>query len=130
VTDLLAGPYAELVTDLRAFASGLPAYEAAVELLVAHDRHLHDLHFVDECVVTVEVGAKPPVTWIDWDAVAALSATADQLPDAIALLAAELAGVDTGHPLGELIDRATAMDRVAVRIGLNRASAVRAEPIR
>jgi hypothetical protein len=112
VTNIPTRPYTHLVAELRAFAAGLPAYEAAVELLVAHGNHLHDRDFIGACVDTLDDGDLPLLTWIDWDTAARLAA--DRPSDAILALAAELAGVDTGRSLGDFLAAAAAADEPSV----------------
>jgi hypothetical protein len=118
VTDLPTRSHQNIIAELRAFATGLPAYEAAIELLVAHGSHLRNPDFIDACVDTLDDGIHPPLTWIDWGVAAALAAAGDHPADDIVILAAELAGVDTGRSLGDLLAAAAAADGPAVTAAL------------
>jgi hypothetical protein len=94
----------QLAGLLRSSAAGSYADESAVELLIAHGSWLRRDDFAAACVNYDHDGARP-VVWIDWEAVPGfLDGTACSSSEArILRLAAELAGVDAGHPLTQLL---------------------------
>lgn len=95
----------QLAHLLRQWAAGSRADEAAIELLVAHGTWLHRSDFLARCVDYDHDGTHP-VAWIDWDAVVPWIAdgTACSASEARVLcLAAELAGIDSGQPLADLL---------------------------
>jgi hypothetical protein len=95
-------PAAQLADRLRAGAAGAPCIEAAVELLVLHGAWLTHPVFRDRCVIDGhDVGARD-VAGVDWSAAADI-VRRDQPSGRLLLLAAELAGADTGAPLGSLL---------------------------
>ncbi len=91
---------------LLADAEGVYAGEAAAHLLIAHDRWLRRDDFLAVCVnYDHHAGDGHPVAWVDWDAVPAFveAAPCASSEARILRLACELAGVDTGHPLEDLL---------------------------
>ena len=100
----VSGP--DLPTMLRQHVQGLHHLEAAVDLLIAHDRWLrrgeflaacviHDRHFLDD----------HPIAYIDWDLVVGFLAetSASSSETRMLLIAAELADVATGWTISELL---------------------------
>jgi ADP-ribose pyrophosphatase YjhB (NUDIX family) len=58
-----------LAAALRGHARGLPATEAAIELLIGHRRWLDHLDFLDVHIATGPSLANPtPMAWVDWPA--------------------------------------------------------------
>jgi hypothetical protein len=120
----------ELAPMLRAWAVGIYAGEAAVELLIAHDSWLRRRDFLSTLVDAVVDGWGPegvivPMASIDWDRVEAFLATAPASSSeaAILRLAASLAGATNTTPLRDLtggLDDANAalvLDALAHRYG-------------
>lgn len=101
MTTLTPGQLGHLLCE---WAAGSYADEAAVELLIAHGTWLHRDDFLARCVEYDHDGSRP-VAWVDWDAIAAfLDDTGCSSSEARMLrLAAELAGIDTGRPLADLL---------------------------
>ena len=95
-----------LAALLRAGAEGLYATEAAAELLIEHRRWLERDDFQLHCVdLDDEDGHQ--MAWVDWPAVPGFvdEATCSTTEAQVLRLAAELAGTDTGVPVGELLTR-------------------------
>jgi hypothetical protein len=91
---------------LRAWANGLFASEAAVELLIAHDVWPRRRDFRFTLVDAVDdgwgpLGAVVPMASIDWDSVEAflVSAPASRSEISVLRLAASLAGATVSRPL-------------------------------
>ena len=108
---------------LRAWASGLFASEAAVELLIAHDVWLRRRDFLFTLVDAVDDGWGPrgavvPMAAIDWDRVEAflLSAPASRSEIAVLRLAASLAGSTVSRPLH---DATAGLDETNTTLVLN-----------
>src|SRR3954451_3595560 len=96
----------ELAPMLRAWASGLFASEAAVELLIAHDVWPRRRDFLFTLVDAVDDGWGPPgsvvpMAEIDWDRVEAflVSAPASRSEISVLRCAASLAGAAVNGPL-------------------------------
>jgi hypothetical protein len=94
----------QLAHLLRQEAAGYYTTEAAAQLLTGHRSWLTRPDFLAACVDYDHDGATP-VAWVQWSAVPAF---VDQAPCSssearILRLAAELAGIDTGEPLAELL---------------------------
>lgn len=89
---------------LRRWAAGSYADEAAIELLVAHGTWLHRDDFDASCLEYDHDG-RDAVVWIDWHAVPAFldRAPCSASEARMLCLAAELAGVDSGRPIGDLL---------------------------
>jgi hypothetical protein len=101
VTTLTPDQLAQL---LRSWAIGDQASEAAVQLLCEHRRWLERSDFVCVCVDVCRDGASPmgSVRW--WRVPAFVRDAPCSSSEARVLrLAAELAGIDTGVPLAELM---------------------------
>ena len=115
-------PVTLLPASLRNHARGNRHLTAAVELLIAHGAWLHQLGFVDECVDHSTDLDGGPVVWIDWELVTGYleDAACSSSEARVLSIAAELAGVDTGRPLADLLDglddRTTAMVLTAIAI--------------
>jgi hypothetical protein len=94
----------QLAALLRAWAAGYYADEAAAQLLCEHRTWLTRPDFLAACVEYDHDGTTP-AAWVVWDAVPDfLDRMACSSSEARVLrLAAELAGVDTGLPLAELL---------------------------
>ena len=90
---------------LRNYAHGDPGLEAAVELLIAHGVWLTRSDFLTECIHHGRHPSGEPYTWVDWELIAGfLDETGCASSEArILSIAAELAGVDSGRPLGDLL---------------------------
>ena len=97
----------QLAQMLREWANGLLPCEAAVELLIAHDRWLRRRDFVGRLVDAVDDGWAPggrvvPMASIDWDQVEAFirhphtGASSSEI--AILRVAASLAGAEHRRP--------------------------------
>jgi hypothetical protein len=101
VTTLTPAQLAEL---LRQDAAGYYTTEAAAQLLCEHGRWLTRSDFLAACVDCDHDGTTP-AAWVQWSAVPAFvdGAACSGSEGRILRLAAELAGVDTGVPLGELL---------------------------
>jgi hypothetical protein len=113
----------ELAPMLRAWASGLFASEAAVELLIAHDVWARRRDFLFTLVDAVDDGWAPrgavvPMTAIDWDRVEALlaSAPASRSEISVLRLAASLAGSTVSRPLH---DATAGLDETNTTLVLN-----------
>jgi len=94
----------QLAHLLRAWAAGYYTDEAAAKLLCEHRSWLTRADFLATCV-NYDHDGTAPVAWVDWPAVPAF---VDQAPCSssearILRLATEMAGVDTGQPLAELL---------------------------
>lgn len=89
---------------LRRRATGSYADEAAVELLIAHGVWLERRDFLTACV-DYDHDGHDPVVWADWHTVPAFleSAPCSTSEARVLRLAAELAGIDTGRPLADLL---------------------------
>ena len=96
----------QLARLLRASAAGYYPSEAAAQLLTEHRRWLDRSGFRHACVEYDHDGTMP-VAWVDWQAVPAFldqaGAECSSSEARILRLAAELAGVDTGHALADLL---------------------------
>jgi hypothetical protein len=94
----------QLAALLRASAAGYYADEAAAELVCGHRSWLTRRDFLAACVNYDHDGTSP-VAWIDWPAVPGYveRAACSSSEARVLRLAAELAGVDTGHPLADLL---------------------------
>jgi hypothetical protein len=100
-----------LAERLRAWAVGFEPVSSAIELLIAHRSWLARSDFVAACVDLFEgydyLDGQAPMGCIRWDEVPPfldqeIACGADMT--CFLAIATELAGVDTGIPLGELID--------------------------
>jgi hypothetical protein len=89
---------------LHQWAAGSYSDEAAVQLLVAHHTWLERSDFKAACLNYDHDGDRP-VAWVDWDSVAGFldDAGCSSSEARILRLVAELAGVDSGWPLGGLL---------------------------
>jgi hypothetical protein len=94
----------QLAHLLRTWAAGCYTDEAAAQLLCEHRSWLTRADFLAACVKYDHDGTAP-VAWIDWEAVPAFveRAACSSSEGRVLRLAAELAGVDTGVPLGDLL---------------------------
>jgi hypothetical protein len=94
----------QLAALLRAWAAGYYADEAAAQLLTEHHTWLTRADFLAACVEYDHDGTTPSA-WVVWEAVPAfLDRVGCSSSEARVLrLATELAGVDTGVPLAELL---------------------------
>jgi hypothetical protein len=94
----------QLARLLRASAAGSYATEAAAQLLCGHRSLLTRSDFLAACVDYDHDGTTP-VAWVDWSAIPAFvwRAPLSSSETNILRLVAELAGVDTGVPLGDLL---------------------------
>jgi hypothetical protein len=93
-----------LAALLRASAAGYYATEAAAQLICGHRSLLTRSDFLAACVEYDHDGTEP-VAWVDWSAILAYvwRAPLSSSETNILRLVAELAGVDTGVPLGDLL---------------------------
>ncbi len=90
----------QLELKLRAGAEGDLNAEAAIELLIAHDRWLARMDFLNH----VLVGVDPPViAKVDWREVLDADLPASSSEDQVLAICAELAGTDSGRALGDLM---------------------------
>ena len=98
-------------------AAGYYPSEAAARLLVDHDRWLHRHDFTATCVEYDHDGSAP-IAWVDWQAIPAFveHAACSSSEARILRLAAELAGVDTGTPLADLL---SGLDATNIRLVLH-----------
>lgn len=89
---------------LMGSAEGFYATEAAARLLVEHFRWLDRDDFRLACV-NLDDDAGHPVAWVDWDAVPGFveAAPCSSTEAQVLRLCAELAGVDTGVGLADLL---------------------------
>jgi len=94
----------QLAHLLRAAAAGYYTDEAAAELVCGHRSWLTRRDFLAACV-NYDHDGTTPVAWVDWHAVPAFAARAacSSSEARVLRLAAELAGVDSGHPLADLL---------------------------
>ena len=96
-----------LIAALRAAAQGSYGAEAAVELLIAHRTWLRRPDFLDALVEYANDtgGLTPTHAWITWENVPAFlwRAGCSGGEARVLRLACELANVDTGIPLAELL---------------------------
>jgi hypothetical protein len=95
----------ELVATLRAGAEGSLLDEAAVELLIDHGCWPNRTDFVS-AAIDVAPGlddANPPLSFVDWLAALDADLPASSTERQMLSIAAELAGFDSGRPLGQLI---------------------------
>jgi hypothetical protein len=94
----------QLTALLQAWAAGYYTDEAAAQLLTEHHTWLTRADFLAACVEYDHDGTTP-AAWVVWDAVSAfLDRVGCSSSEAQLLrLATELAGVDTGVPLAELL---------------------------
>lgn len=90
----------QLAQLLRSWAIGDPASEAAAQLLCEHRRWLERADFVAACVDRAGRTAS-----VRWSAVPSFvqQAACSSSEARVLRLAAELAGIDTGVPLAELV---------------------------
>jgi hypothetical protein len=117
----------QLAHLLRQSAAGSYADEAAIELSIAHGSWLRRSDFLTACV-NYDHDRNHPVAWIDFDTVNdfLVRAGCSSSEARILRLAAELAGVDTGHPLAELLsslddtNSALVVDAIAHALHLDR----------
>jgi hypothetical protein len=95
----------ELIAALRTGAEGSLSDEAAVELLIDHGCWLHRTDFVSAAIdVTPGLDdANPRLSFVDWSAALDADLPASSSERQMLSIAAELAGVDSGRPLGQLI---------------------------
>lgn len=118
----------ELHARLRAWAAGIYAGEAAVELLITHDVWLRRRDFRDRCVIACEPwDDEPAMAALDWSAVAGVVDPAgsiqpgEHLPassseKAVLALVASLAGAPLRQSLRDLI---TGLDETNTRLVLH-----------
>lgn len=101
----------ELVAGLEVGARGIYPQEAAVALLVGHGQWLRRADFVSQCVDVVERSEESsgPMAFVDWRAALAADLPSSASERQVLELAAELAGEDSGDPLGDLV---TGLDEV------------------
>jgi hypothetical protein len=94
----------QLAELLQQSAAGYYPAEAAARLLCEHRIWLERADFLAACVDYDHDGTTP-VAWVEWPAVPGFldRASCSSSEDRILRLAAELAGVDTGQPLVELL---------------------------
>jgi hypothetical protein len=94
----------QLVELLRHSAAGFYSTEAAAQLICGHRSLLGRDDFRAACIQYDHDGEEP-FAWIDWDAIPdyATRAPLSSSEARILRLAAELAEVDTGVPLGDLL---------------------------
>jgi hypothetical protein len=94
----------QLAELLRASAAGSYAQEAAAQLLCGHRSLLTRSDFLAACVDYDHDGTTP-VAWVDWSAIPAYvwRAPLSSSETNILRLVAELAGIDTSVPLGDLL---------------------------
>jgi hypothetical protein len=106
----------QLAHLLRASAAGYYTDEAAAQLLCEHRTWLTRADFRAACVDYDHDGTTP-VAWVEWPAVPAFvdRAACSSSEVRVLRLAAELAGVDTGVPLAELL---TSLDDTNSRLVL------------
>lgn len=106
-----------LQSMLRTWCRGIPAGEAAVELLIAHDYWLRRRDFVARCVHLCEQwrGDDPVMAALDWSAVAEIVDPAGSIQPgehldagdsdkAVLTIVASLAGVPLRKSLRDLLD--------------------------
>jgi hypothetical protein len=113
----------ELAPMLRAWANGLFASEAAVELLIAHDVWPRRRDFLFTLVDAIDDGWGPrgtvvPMASIDWDRVEAflVSVQASRSEMSVLRLAASLAGATVSRPLH---DSTAGLDETNITLVLN-----------
>ena len=94
----------QLAVLLRASAAGYYTDEAAALLVYGHRSWLTRRDFTAACL-NYDHDGTAPIAWIDWEAVPAYveRAACSSSEGRVLRLAAELAGVDTGVPLGDLL---------------------------
>jgi hypothetical protein len=92
----------ELVAALRAGAEGSLPDEAAVELLIDHGCWPNRTDFVS-AAIDVTDDTNPPLSFVDWLSTLDADLPASSSERQMLSIAAELAGFDSGRPLGELI---------------------------
>ncbi len=90
----------QLDLKLRAGADGDLSAEAAVELLVAHDRWLGRKDFLHHVLVGVDARV---IAKVAWDEVLDANLPASSSEHQVLAICAELAGNDSGQPLGDLM---------------------------
>lgn len=90
----------QLELKLRAGAGGDLSSEAAIELLIAHDRWLGREDFLGHVLVGVDT---PVIAKVDWSEVLEADLPASSSENQILAICAELAGTDSGRPLGALL---------------------------
>jgi len=109
----------QLAEALRAGAEGSLLEEAAITLIITHGSWLPRTDFVTAAVTIspasddTAANREPYLAFIDWAAALAADLPASASKHQILALAAELAGTDSGLPLGHLM------------IGLDRANTAR-----
>jgi hypothetical protein len=101
VTTLTPDQLAQL---LRQDAAGYYASEAAAQLLCDHGSWLRRSDFVAACLDYDHDGTTA-AAWVHWAAVPAFvdAAPCSSSEGRVLRLAAELAGIDSGQPLGDLL---------------------------
>jgi hypothetical protein len=106
----------QLAHLLRQSAAGYYCGEAAAQLLCEHRSWLTRPDFLAACVDYDHDGTTP-VAWVTWDAVPGFvdRAACSSSEARVLRLAAELAGVDTGVPVAELL---TSLDDTNSRLVL------------
>jgi hypothetical protein len=94
----------QLAQLLRHAAAGFYSTEAAAQLICGHRRLLDRDDFRAACIQYDHDGDEP-FAWIDWDAIPDYATRAPLSASEIRILrmVAELAEVDTGIPLGDLL---------------------------
>jgi hypothetical protein len=94
----------QLAALLRASAAGFYSTEAAAQLICGHRSLLRRSEFRDACIQYDHDGDEP-FAWIDWDAIPDYATRAPLSSSEVRILrlAAELAEIDTGIPLGDLL---------------------------
>jgi hypothetical protein len=94
----------QLAELLRHAAAGFYSTEAAAQLICGH-RSLLDRHDFRAACIQYDHDGDEPFAWIDWDAIPGYASRAplSSSEARILFLAAELAEVDTGIPLGDLL---------------------------
>jgi hypothetical protein len=81
----------DLAARLRAYAEGVPDYEAAVALLAEHGFWLRCAEFIAACIEPFDDGLDPPLAWIDWEHATQLEIPCDPSDNVIRHMAADLA---------------------------------------
>lgn len=101
--DAASLPFEDLVQALRRQAAGSPTAEAAVELLVAHGTWLQRSDFRARVDVQPALVDDRLLASIDWRGALHADLPASSSERQMLQLAAELAGVDSGVALGDLL---------------------------
>lgn len=102
---MLTVPVDLIPTCLRNYARGDRGVEAAVELLIAHGVWLTRSDFLTDCVAQGRHPDGDPYVWVDWELTTAFldEAGCAASEARILCIAAELAGVDSGRTLADLL---------------------------